>query len=115
MTVLNSGVSVSNGTRVWLSVSVPDGASQAEVESIQKFVGEFDRMVFESGGSIIHGSHPQIVWDVKDGWPASTLSNIHKRERRPNQYGKLPEGVLDVTWSDVGQLLTIGRDKKLRH
>jgi len=55
-----------------------------------------------------------IVWDVKDGWPASTLSDIHKPERRANQYGKLPSDVLGVTWTDTGHLLTIGRDKQLR-
>ena len=55
-----------------------------------------------------------IVWDVKDGWPASTLSDIHKPTRRANQYGKLPSGVIGVTWTDNGQLLTIGRDKQAR-
>ncbi len=55
-----------------------------------------------------------IVWDVKDGWPASTLTDIHKPARRANQYGMLASGVIGVTWTDNGQLFTLGRDKQTR-
>ena len=51
------------GARIWLSGSIPeDGASTpAERESIIKFVRNFSRFVYQRGGYLLHGSHPDFI------------------------------------------------------
>jgi hypothetical protein len=50
------------GARIWLSGSVPSaGLSDVQAEAIRKFIRDFVRKIFESGGYIFHGSHPSLV------------------------------------------------------
>jgi uncharacterized protein len=49
------------GTRVWLSGAVPPEASEAEQDSMRRFITAFANEVFRAGGYIVHGSHPTVV------------------------------------------------------
>jgi uncharacterized protein len=46
--------------RIWLSGSFPEEALPDEKRRIQQFVLEFAKAVFREGGTIVHGSHPDI-------------------------------------------------------
>lgn len=46
--------------RIWLSGSFPEKASTDEKDRIRQFVEEFAKAVFLQGGTIVHGSHPDI-------------------------------------------------------
>jgi predicted acylesterase/phospholipase RssA len=46
--------------RIWLSGSFPEDARPDEQERIRQFVQEFAKAVFSEGGTIVHGSHPDI-------------------------------------------------------
>jgi len=48
------------GARIWLSGALPEGADEAAVASIRRFVAGFCDRVFADGGSIVHGSHPSL-------------------------------------------------------
>ena len=47
--------------RIWLSGSFPEDAQPDEKIRIRQFVEEFAKAVFRQGGTIVHGSHPDIV------------------------------------------------------
>ena len=55
-----------------------------------------------------------IWWDAKDGWPAITNSNAHPPARPQGTYGKIPNGVLALTFGPNGELLSAGRDRRVR-
>jgi uncharacterized protein len=48
------------GARIWLSGSFPKEASPDEKDRVRKFVEVFSEAVFREGGTIVHGSHPDI-------------------------------------------------------
>jgi uncharacterized protein len=50
-----------NGVRVWLSAAIPAEASESQAASMLRFIEGFAARVFQSGGSIIHGSHPSVT------------------------------------------------------
>lgn len=51
------------GARIWLSGAIPEaaGTTEAQRAAITEFVRRFSRRVFESGGHIVHGSHPSFT------------------------------------------------------
>lgn len=54
------------GIRIWLSGSIPKGATDEEKERIRKFVRTFAEHVFHRGGTLIHGTHPTITPSLID-------------------------------------------------
>lgn len=52
-----------NGARVWLSGSLPEDehTTQEQRDTILAVVRNLARRVFESGGHIVHGSHPSLT------------------------------------------------------
>ncbi|TWB86763.1 patatin-like phospholipase [Bradyrhizobium macuxiense] len=48
------------GARIWLSGSFPEEASPDEKSRIRQFVQAFAKVIFREGGTILHGSHPDI-------------------------------------------------------
>jgi len=61
------------------------------------------------------GEDGQLIWwDAKDGWPTITNTNAHPPARPAGYYGKLPNGVLALTFGPQGELLSAGRDKQVR-
>jgi hypothetical protein len=64
-----------HGVRVWLSGAIPFEATGPQQAAIKKFVKDFARTVFRSGGHILHGSHPTLTPILLDaakehGWQA---------------------------------------------
>jgi hypothetical protein len=55
-----------------------------------------------------------IWWDTKDGWPAILKNNAHPPKRPEGSYGKLPNGVLSLSFGPTGELLSVGRDRQVR-
>jgi WD40 repeat protein len=55
-----------------------------------------------------------VWWDASDGWPAISRSNAHPPPRKPGVYGKLPSGVLALSFGPQGQLASAGRDHVVR-
>lgn len=53
-------------------------------------------------------------WDINKGWPVISKANAHPPARQPNQYGKIQNGVLDVSFGNQGELVTCGRDKSVK-
>jgi uncharacterized protein len=49
------------GVRVWLSGAIPSEASESQAASMRQFIEGFSARVFQSGGNIIHGSHPTVT------------------------------------------------------
>ncbi|MGK7899583.1 MAG: hypothetical protein AB4372_39715 [Xenococcus sp. (in: cyanobacteria)] len=49
-----------NGTRVWLSGSIPKEAEVEQRERIFSFVRLFAKEIFRQGGVVLHGSHPPL-------------------------------------------------------
>ncbi len=55
-----------------------------------------------------------VWWDAADGWPAISKPNAHPPARPTGYYGKLPNGVLSLSFGPKGELLSAGRDKQVR-
>jgi WD40 repeat protein len=55
-----------------------------------------------------------VWWDASDGWPAISKVNAHPPVRPPGVYGKLPGGILCVSFGPRGQLASAGRDRVVR-
>jgi hypothetical protein len=55
-----------------------------------------------------------VWWDCKDGWPVILKNDAHPPTRPKGYYGKIPNGVLSVAFGPAGELLTAGRDGKVR-
>lgn len=55
-----------------------------------------------------------VWWDVLKGWPAMTKPNAHPPERPNGFFGKIPSGVMDGVFAPRGELVTCGRDRKVR-
>ena len=55
-----------------------------------------------------------IWWDVADGFPAISRNNAHPPQRKPESYGKVPNGVLSCRFGLDGTLVTTGRDRTVR-
>jgi len=55
-----------------------------------------------------------VWWDADDGWPVVNKPNAHPPARPEGKYGKLPNGVLALTFGPRGELLSAGRDKQVR-
>ena len=55
-----------------------------------------------------------IWWDAKDGWPAVSNTNAHPPARPQGFYGKIPNGVLALAFGPQGELLSAGRDGRVR-
>lgn len=60
---MTSSIVPLKGARIWLSGSIPDGASANLSESIAGFVSQICQSIFAAGGTIVHGSHPTI-WPI---------------------------------------------------
>jgi len=55
-----------------------------------------------------------VWWDAADGWPAISKPNAHPPTRPTGYYGKLPNGILALSFGPRGELLSAGRDKQVR-
>ena len=55
-----------------------------------------------------------VWWDVADGFPAISRNNAHPPQRKPESYGKVPNGVLSCRFGHDGTLVTTGRDRTVR-
>lgn len=55
-----------------------------------------------------------IWWDAKDGWPAITKTNAHSPARPQGFYGRIPNGILALAFGPQGELLSAGRDNRVR-
>ncbi|MDF1813124.1 MAG: hypothetical protein P1V20_13080 [Verrucomicrobiales bacterium] len=61
------------------------------------------------------GEDGRIVWwDTADGWPAINKTNAHPPKRVPGTYGTIPNGVLSLNYDAKGNLVSTGRDNKVR-
>lgn len=61
------------------------------------------------------GEDGQIVWwEVSKGWPAISKADAHPPPRATGVYGKIANGVLDAAFGSKGELVTCGRDRKVR-
>lgn len=49
-------------------------------------------------------------WNAEDGFISVSHTNPHPPARPAGVYGRIPNGVLDVSFSPTGQLLSCGRD-----
>jgi hypothetical protein len=72
--------------RIWLSGSFPEEALPDEKSRIQLFVQEFAKAVFREGGTIVHGSHP----DIRE--PLLTAAE-HFKSRSTNGAANAPLGL----------------------
>ncbi len=55
-----------------------------------------------------------VWWDTKDGWPSIQKTNAHPPTRPSGAYGDIPNGILAAKFDQQGNLVTSGRDKKVR-
>ena len=55
-----------------------------------------------------------IWWEVSKGWPAISKGDAHPPQRPAGTYGKIANGVLDVSFGPNGELVTCGRDRTIR-
>jgi WD40 repeat protein len=55
-----------------------------------------------------------VWWDVARGWPSITKPDAHPPERPAGVHGKIASGVLDAAFGPTGELVTAGRDRKVR-
>jgi WD40 repeat protein len=78
--------------------------------SVRALAWRSDSKMLASGGE----DGLLIWWDAKDGWPAITKTNAHPPERPQGTYGKIPNGVLALTFGPKGELLSAGRDNQAR-
>ncbi|MFG0286566.1 MAG: c-type cytochrome domain-containing protein [Rhodopirellula sp. JB044] len=55
-----------------------------------------------------------VWWDVAKGWPLYTKAKAHQPMRPSGFYGEIPNGVLDLRFGPSGELVSCGRDQKVR-
>ena len=55
-----------------------------------------------------------LWWDVAKGWPAITRTDAHPPVRPSGVFGKIANGVLDAGFGPGGELVSCGRDRKIR-
>ncbi|MFN6161927.1 MAG: c-type cytochrome domain-containing protein [Planctomycetota bacterium] len=55
-----------------------------------------------------------IWWDANDGFPAVVCDNAHPPERPAGTYGTIPRGILTARFAPSGQLVSTGRDRKIK-
>ncbi len=61
------------------------------------------------------GDDGQIVWwNVGKGWPATSKTDAHPPRRPAGVFGKIPNGVLAVSFNPRGELVSCGRDQMVR-
>jgi WD40 repeat protein len=98
------------GIHVW------DAATGGIAFSLSEHKDSITALSWRPDGAILASASEDggmILWNMKDGWPAQTL-NPHTAARKPNQYSKIPTGVLSAQFTQTGQLLSTGRDNAVR-
>ena len=55
-----------------------------------------------------------VVWNVSDGFPVTTIPKAHTPPKPPNTYGIIPAGVLGLDFTPEGDLVSAGRDSKIK-
>ena len=48
------------GARIWIAGARPDGLDAAAASRFDAFVARLSALIFQCGGSIVHGSHPTV-------------------------------------------------------
>ncbi|SMP72334.1 WD domain-containing protein, G-beta repeat-containing protein [Neorhodopirellula lusitana] len=55
-----------------------------------------------------------VWWEVAKGWPIYSQAKAHQPARPAGVYGDIPNGVMDLRFGPLGELVSCGRDKKVR-
>ena len=79
-------------------------------DSITALSWRSDSQILASGGE----DGLIVWWDVARGWPLHSKANAHPPKRPPGSYGTIPNGVLDVSFGQAGELVSCGRDETTR-
>jgi len=83
------------GVRVHLSGSLPDGHTAEVIEGVNSFVQKLAAKIFSEGGTIIHGSHPELTASLAIA--ASAFGNKEALTLvRSQQYAVTPEELAEI-------------------
>lgn len=77
---------------------------------IRSFAWRSDSQVLASCGE----DGTIVWWDINKGFPIRSVANAHPPVRKPLEYGKIANGVLDVCFGPNGELASCGRDGIVR-
>jgi hypothetical protein len=55
-----------------------------------------------------------VIWNVADGFPLASIAKAHPPKAAPGSYGSPPAGVLSLTFTSDGRLVSVGRDDTIR-
>lgn len=78
--------------------------------SIRAFAWRSDSQVLASCGE----DGTIVWWNVGKGFPIRSMTNVHPPARKPGEYGKIANGVLDICFGPGGELASCGRDGFVR-
>ncbi len=94
-----------------------DAASGGVVLPLSEHKGAVRALAWRSDSQILASAGEDglvVWWDVSRGWPSIIKADAHPPERPAGVYGKIANGVLDAAFGPKGELVTCGRDRKVR-
>ena len=74
-------------------------------------------LVWRADGKVLASASEDgqiVVWNVADGFPVTTIPKAHTPKAPPNTYGAIPGGVLGLDFLANGDLVSAGRDSKVK-
>lgn len=94
-----------------------DSESGGILLSLSEHKAAVHALAWRSDGRMLAsgGEDGQLIWwDAKDGWPTILNTNAHPPARPAGFYGRIPNGVLALSFGPAGELLSAGRDNQIR-
>jgi mono/diheme cytochrome c family protein len=94
-----------------------DVASAGIRLNLSEHKGAINALDWRSDGKLLASAAEDgklIWWDANDGFPAVMRDNAHPPERPAGTYGAIPKGILTARFAPNGQLVSTGRDRKIK-
>jgi WD40 repeat protein len=94
-----------------------DVASAGIRLNLSEHKGAISALDWRSDGKLLASAAEDgklIWWDASDGFPAVMRDNAHPPERPAGTYGAIPKGILTARFAPSGQLVSTGRDRKIK-
>ncbi|WP_160167275.1 c-type cytochrome domain-containing protein [Rhodopirellula sp. SWK7] len=94
-----------------------DGENGGVIRPLAEHKASVTALAWRSDSKLLASSGEDgliVWWDVAKGWPLFSKPKAHPPKRPAGVYGEIPNGVLDLRFGPAGELVSCGRDQKVR-